>query len=145
MLMVATLRGNKMSTKQHIVVIGSGLMGHGIAQIFAVHEHPVTIIDPNEASLATVHERIRTNLTLMQAHGISFSADIETILPRVRLAQAITALDTNVAFVFEAVFEEYGAKTTTLCRIGCIFPSGYHFVQQHLCDEYHRDCLSITT
>ena len=52
---------------EKIAVIGSGLMGHGIAQIFAAHGHPVLIIDPNQASLDTVHERIVANLTAMVA------------------------------------------------------------------------------
>jgi 3-hydroxybutyryl-CoA dehydrogenase len=34
-----------MSKRKNIAVIGAGLMGHGIAQIFAVHGHPVNLMD----------------------------------------------------------------------------------------------------
>ena len=40
------------STK--IAVMGAGLMGHGIAQVFALAGHDVTIWDPQAESLATV-------------------------------------------------------------------------------------------
>ena len=46
----------------NIAVIGAGLMGHGIAQVFALAGHDVTITDPSAASLATVKERISANL-----------------------------------------------------------------------------------
>ena len=42
--------------------IGVGLMGHGIAQVFAVAGHDVTITDPSAGSLASVKERISANL-----------------------------------------------------------------------------------
>ena len=48
--------------KSRIAVIGAGLMGHGIAQVFALHGHDVSIHDPAPGSLATVKARIATNL-----------------------------------------------------------------------------------
>ena len=40
--------------KARIAVVGAGLMGHGIAQVFAVAGHNATIYDPIAASLDTV-------------------------------------------------------------------------------------------
>ena len=45
-----------------IAVIGAGLMGHGIAQVFALAGHDVTIYDAIQASLDTVKARIGANL-----------------------------------------------------------------------------------
>jgi 3-hydroxybutyryl-CoA dehydrogenase len=45
-----------------IAVVGAGLMGHGIAQVFAVAGHNVTITDAVAANLATVKDRIAANL-----------------------------------------------------------------------------------
>ena len=45
-----------------VAVVGAGLMGHGIAQVFAVHGHAVRITDPFEGALASVSDRVRTNL-----------------------------------------------------------------------------------
>jgi 3-hydroxybutyryl-CoA dehydrogenase len=48
--------------KARIAVIGAGLMGHGIAQVFALAGHDVTIYDSVLASLDSAKTRIATNL-----------------------------------------------------------------------------------
>ncbi len=45
-----------------IAVIGAGLMGHGIAQVFAASGHLVRVYDPSASSLASLRERIIANL-----------------------------------------------------------------------------------
>jgi NAD(P)-dependent dehydrogenase (short-subunit alcohol dehydrogenase family) len=51
-----------MTAKPRIAVIGAGLMGHGIAQVFALAGHDVTIYDPVMAALDSVKARISANL-----------------------------------------------------------------------------------
>ena len=46
----------------NIAVIGAGLMGHGIALVFALAGHRVTVTDPSGEALATLRERIGHNL-----------------------------------------------------------------------------------
>ena len=48
--------------KARIAVIGAGLMGHGIAQVFALAGHDVTLTDAHAPTLATARERILANL-----------------------------------------------------------------------------------
>lgn len=48
--------------KEKIAVIGAGLMGHGIAQVFAVAGHEVTVQDPEQRALDTLRTRIAGNL-----------------------------------------------------------------------------------
>src|SRR6187551_2257558 len=48
--------------KARIAVIGAGLMGHGIAQVFALAGHEVTITDTVTANLDNAKARILTNL-----------------------------------------------------------------------------------
>jgi 3-hydroxybutyryl-CoA dehydrogenase len=48
--------------KARIAVIGAGLMGHGIAQVFALAGHDVTIYDLSERTLSTAKDRILANL-----------------------------------------------------------------------------------
>ncbi len=51
-----------MTARTVIAIIGGGLMGHGIAQVFARAGHPVRVYDPAPAILGTLHDRIRANL-----------------------------------------------------------------------------------
>src|SRR5882762_10078204 len=46
-----------------IAVIGAGLMGHGIAQVFALAGHDVAITDSHAPTLASAKDRILANLT----------------------------------------------------------------------------------
>src|SRR3954464_3796896 len=46
----------------NIAVLGAGLMGHGIAQVFAEFGHSVIISDPDGDALANVFKRIEANL-----------------------------------------------------------------------------------
>ena len=51
-----------MAARVRISVLGAGLMGHGIAQVFALAGHEVAIYDPVAASLDQVKTRITANL-----------------------------------------------------------------------------------
>lgn len=44
--------------KPSIAVIGAGLMGHGIAYLFAAAGHQVRVQDPNKAALAALPEKV---------------------------------------------------------------------------------------
>src|SRR5271154_1440800 len=52
-----------MTSRSVIAIVGGGLMGHGIAQVFACAGHTVRVYDPMPPILATLHERIRRNLS----------------------------------------------------------------------------------
>jgi 3-hydroxybutyryl-CoA dehydrogenase len=88
--------------KARVAVIGAGLMGHGIAQMFALHGHEVAIYDPVEAALATVRQRIAANLRDL---GDDESA-AERVQPSGVLADALQGAD----FVVEAVLEDLKIK-----------------------------------
>ena len=110
---------------ENIAVVGSGLMGHGIAQIFAVAGHAVLVIDPNEASLETVPQRIRNNLELMGSHGVTFDDEIEIILGRISFATELAAAagsDFTADFVIEAVFEDMGLKQRIFADLDAVCP-----------------------
>ena len=41
-----------MSKSEHIAIVGAGLMGHGLAQVFASKGHEVRLTDVNATVLA---------------------------------------------------------------------------------------------
>ena len=49
--------------KERIAIIGAGLMGHGLALVFADGGHEVAVTDPFPETLATVKDRIAATLT----------------------------------------------------------------------------------
>src|SRR5581483_4930961 len=48
---------NQQIERPKIAVVGAGLMGHGIAQVFAEAGYPVALHDPEREALATVPAR----------------------------------------------------------------------------------------
>ncbi len=88
--------------KARIAVIGAGLMGHGIAQVFALAGHDVTIYDLVAASLDSAKARILTNLKDL---GDDPKA-VERVTPVADLAAAVREAD----YVVEAVLEDLPLK-----------------------------------
>jgi len=97
------------TNKPRIAVIGAGLMGHGIAQVFALAGHDVTITDTVKANLDSAKARISTNLKDL---GDEQSA-VERVTPVADLAQAVRAAD----YVVEAVLEDLPLKQKLFAEI----------------------------
>src|SRR3974390_3405270 len=95
--------------KARIAVIGAGLMGHGIAQVFALAGHDVTIYDSVQATLDSAKARILTNLNDL---GDDRKA-AERITPVAELAVAVRDAD----YVVEAVLENLPLKQTLFAEI----------------------------
>jgi len=88
--------------RARIAVVGAGLMGHGIAQVFALAGHTVTITDSGEAALESVAGRIRANLRDL--------GDDESAAERVRPCKSLAETVRDADFVVEAVLEDLAVK-----------------------------------
>jgi 3-hydroxybutyryl-CoA dehydrogenase len=89
-------------TMARIAVIGAGLMGHGIAQVFALAGHDVTIYDSVVATLDSARARILTNLKDLGDD----QAAVERVTPKANLGEAVRDAD----YVVEAVLEDLPLK-----------------------------------
>jgi 3-hydroxybutyryl-CoA dehydrogenase len=96
-------------SKARIAVIGAGLMGHGIAQVFALAGHDVTIYDSFEKTLATAKDRILANLKDL---GDDQSA-VNRVTPQGDLALAVRDAD----YVVEAVLEDLPLKQKIFAEV----------------------------
>jgi 3-hydroxybutyryl-CoA dehydrogenase len=88
--------------KARIAVVGAGLMGHGIAQIFALAGHDVIITDAFAQSLTTVKARIAANLRDL--------GDDENALSRVTPCADLGEAVRDADYVVEAVLEDLPLK-----------------------------------
>src|SRR5215471_7604415 len=96
-------------TQARIAVIGAGLMGHGIAQVFALAGHEVTIYDQIKASLDSAKSRILANLRDLGDDP----AAVERMRPTGDLADAVRDVD----YVVEAGQEDLGVKQKLFIEI----------------------------
>jgi 3-hydroxybutyryl-CoA dehydrogenase len=111
-----------MSTPEQITVVGAGLMGHGIAQIFAVHGHKVLLVDVNEDLLNSAKDRIQANLKNMRQQGVEFG-QIEEIIENIYPTADIGTACEGSAFIFEAVFEDLELKQQLFADLDSLCPS----------------------
>ena len=115
-----------MSTKdiRHIAVIGAGLMGHSIAQEFAVSGYRVSLNDMSEERLDHARERIRQNLEMLGrsdewdgvASRITFTGDLRTAVEGADLV--IEAITENLD-----IKRELFAELESICRADTILAS----------------------
>ncbi len=96
-------------SKARIAVIGAGLMGHGIAQVFALAGHEVTVYDPAMAMLDSVKSRIRTNLKDL--------GDDENATERVTPCHDLGGALHETDYVVEAVLEDLPLKQKLFVEI----------------------------
>lgn len=111
-----------MSTSEQITVVGAGLMGHGIAQIFAVHGHTVCLVDDNAEALDSAKQRVEKNLRNMQDKGVDLNDSVSQILARINTTQELDSACDGSDFVFEAVFEDLELKQQLFAKLDNLCP-----------------------
>jgi 3-hydroxybutyryl-CoA dehydrogenase len=95
--------------KARITVIGAGLMGHGIAQVFALAGHDVSIYDSFETTLSTAKDRILANLRDL--------GDDQSAVNRVTLQADLALAVRDADYVVEAVLEDLPLKKKIFAEI----------------------------
>jgi 3-hydroxybutyryl-CoA dehydrogenase len=96
-------------SKPKIAVVGAGLMGHGIAQVFALAGHDVTITDAHQPTLASALARISANLRDLGDDATAVSR----VTPVADLAECVRDAD----YVVEAILEDMPLKQKTFAEI----------------------------
>lgn len=100
---------------EHIAVIGAGIMGHGIAQEFAVSGHSVSLTDSSDAALAKA-------LTLIEAN-LSDTDNRNEVLQRFSLTTSLSEAVATADYVVEAVPENLALKQRIFAELDAFAPS----------------------
>ncbi len=92
-----------------IGVIGAGTMGAGIAQLAAVHGHPVRLLDTTEDAAAAAIVRIAKALAVLVDKGRISEADCNAAISRLQPVDTLDAM-ADAALVIEAIVENLQIK-----------------------------------
>ena len=109
-----------------VFVAGAGLMGHGIAQVFAASGRRVVLYEPELARAEAGRERIAGNLERSVAKGRLEAADRDATLERIR-ASADSADAADASLVVEAIFEDVDVKRRFWADLDGRAPAGAIF------------------
>ena len=93
-----------------VAVIGGGMMGTGIAQVFAAAGHEVVLQDVDEEALERAPGAIAGNLRYLADHGLFAADGGDAAVGRVRTTSDLTGAADGADFVFECVFEDLALK-----------------------------------
>ena len=106
---------------RRVAVIGNGIMGHGISQVFAVAGKDVVMIGRSEASLSAAEARIRESLQLFARHGLISHAGAEAAAGRISTSTSLAGA-AGAELVVEAVPEDTELKLALFGELDSICP-----------------------
>ncbi len=92
-----------------VAVIGAGTMGNGIAQVFAMHGHAVTMVDVSAAALEKGTAAVQASLTRMVKKGTVTAAAAAEAVARIGVASTVDAAG-DAALAIEAATENPALK-----------------------------------
>ena len=122
---------------KHIGVLGAGLMGHGIAQVFASAGYDVNIYDVDSATLRAAKDRIAGNFKVFIELNLAKPEDIERCLDRITLCSSIETLCQGPQFIIEAILEDLKIKQHTYAELE-------HFASSETIFSSNTSAISIT-
>jgi len=105
-----------------ITVIGAGIMGHGIGQVFAMGGYDVCLTDVSADALQRAMQRIRMNLDIFRDNGFVTQAEADAAMARVRTEPDLAKSVKNADIVVEAVKEDIEIKRTLFNKLDAICP-----------------------
>jgi 3-hydroxybutyryl-CoA dehydrogenase len=95
----------KLSQIKNIAVVGSGIMGHGIGQTFALGGYRVTLNDISDERLEKAIKQIHSNLNTFVEFGITTAETAKEALSRIQTNKNLKSAVRESDFVVEALPE----------------------------------------
>jgi 3-hydroxybutyryl-CoA dehydrogenase len=105
-----------------ILVVGSGTMGHGIAQAFALGGYKVALQDTIPQALERAEILIRSSLETMVEANVINKAEIKKVLSRIHLTTSLEEAAVDADLAIECIVENKEAKIDLFKKLDSICP-----------------------
>ncbi|MBW1870011.1 MAG: hypothetical protein JRI73_12185 [Deltaproteobacteria bacterium] len=103
---------------QNVLVVGAGVMGHGLAQTFALNNLDVFLIDKDRELLDRAEVWIRENLEFMVELNLLQPQGVEDALRRISTTTDLDDSAGKADYVLEAVSENLDLKKEIFKQLG---------------------------
>jgi 3-hydroxybutyryl-CoA dehydrogenase len=107
---------------QNITIVGSGTMGHGIGQDFALAGYPVNLYDVSAEQLQKALEKIERNYHEMAGWGLISEEEIQPALSRLHIFTVLQDAVQDADLVVEAVPEYLELKQKVFRQLDELCP-----------------------
>ncbi|PNU20203.1 3-hydroxybutyryl-CoA dehydrogenase [Geothermobacter hydrogeniphilus] len=104
-------------------VIGAGIMGRGIALVYALHGWSVALHDTSEEALEQAKSLIGTDLMLLADEGLISAAECQATLDNITPTTSLKEAVGDAGFITEAVPEQLALKWQIFSRIEAHAPA----------------------
>jgi 3-hydroxybutyryl-CoA dehydrogenase len=94
-------------------VVGAGTMGNGIAHVFAQHQHPVVLMDVDDAQLGRARDTIAGNLERQVRKEVITAEQRDATFSNLQMTTQLDAA-TGAGLIIEAVPEKRDLKASIL-------------------------------
>lgn len=108
---------------EKIAVIGSGVIGHSVAQLAVMAGYQVVIAGRREESLRKGKEKIKWSLDKFVEKKRIRRDDADQTMARIHTTTSYSEAGKDVDFVFEAVPENFDLKCQVFSKLDSIMPS----------------------
>ena len=108
---------------KNVLVVGAGVMGSSIAQLIAMRDIDVTLLDVDEKAIDRAMGLIESGLNTMADFGKISKEKIPSMLSRVTPTRDLKAVAGRANFVIEAVPEVPGIKKEVFSQLDALCPA----------------------
>jgi 3-hydroxybutyryl-CoA dehydrogenase len=113
------MNGSERPALRTVAVVGNGIMGHGIAQVFALAEKSIFLIGRSESSLDAALARVRASLDEFVRHEIVDSPGADAALARITTTTSLAGA-AGAELVIEAVTEDLALKRRLFAELDAL-------------------------
>ena len=105
-----------------ILIVGSGTMGHGIAQVFATGGYQVAMQDTVPQALERANTLMRGSLETMVEAGLIQKSEINKILSRIQGTTSLEEAAQDADLAIECIVENKNAKIDIFKKLDAVCP-----------------------
>jgi 3-hydroxybutyryl-CoA dehydrogenase len=102
--------------KTRVAVVGNGIIGHGVAEVFARAGHDVALIGRSESSLTAALDKITASVDEFVERGLLPEGSASAARARIASSTDLAAAE-GAGFVVEALPEDMDLKVATFARL----------------------------
>jgi 3-hydroxyacyl-CoA dehydrogenase len=112
-----------MDKLRKILIVGSGTMGHGIAQVFAQAGFQVSLQDVVPQALDRASALMKSSLNTMVEAGLLDTKGIPAILERIKLTTSLEEAAQDADLAIECIVENKDAKKELFKKLDAVCPA----------------------
>ncbi|WP_094603130.1 putative 3-hydroxybutyryl-CoA dehydrogenase [Sporomusa silvacetica DSM 10669] len=112
----------KLEDIKKVAVLGTGTMGPGIAQSFAIGGYEVCMYDRSVPAMEKARSILHSSLITFAEEGMIKQEDIATIFKRVSFSETLEGAVAGADFIMETIVENREAKAELYTQLDKILP-----------------------